>query len=442
MDSNDRLNELASSLVGDVLEWEQRRIDSLKGKAGLVEVLLDMAEEQTSLSRSLLWLQVAFEAGDSYCKMIYLVISYHYYREKEIYKADEMSMLWRRIKETSELKYIFDFDSNGSRAYRCFIRTLLSGSFNRNQHSSLYTSFFQSKLCEVHLLPIVARYIVGEKANEKGMKEERNKSNATSLPVSYTFGGPYHKQDTLYLIRNLLLSDFSDITLLDFNAGKYMNLSLLLPLFLHQFPNVTTLKCVGPQLYSSDELVSIDLSLFKLVDMSKIEYLYIGRFKIQSLSPLSLSSLSLSHVSSLRELHIGFSPSDPDTPTPLNVEGLVSLDGLNLIHTASLHLLSVTCPDLIDISSLSLCDLSSLHSLCFPSCSSLSDFSPLSRLTLSVSNVSINLDGTALSDISPFESLCHEGVVVVSVRDTPVSKRMKEEGLKSPHCIGKVQLIF
>ena len=132
----------------------------------------------------------------------------------------------------------------------------------------------------------------------------------------------------------------------------------------------------------------------KHVDLSLLQQADTSKLEaldINRCSYTSLSPLSLCDLSSLHTLYVFRFPGN---------HGIDALNGLSSDITRSLKRLTVMCCDLKDISTLSDCDLSSLEGLDLSGNRSLSDLSPLRGSDLS-SLKYLNLGFTDISDLSP-----------------------------------------
>jgi len=438
--------EKAASSVGSLEDWE-REILVLQTDDDFGCTCHHIAEKkQTSIQRTLKWLKLSVEEGHQDGILPYSGLL-HGLNPGLPYKGDEAAW-WVRIAERERvLEKVGSFDSCGSRARRHLIRTLLAGSLSKNQDSGLCRSFFDSSLREVHLLPLISKYLVGEERREKKL------SRFTSI-------------HSLVDVASIVFCNTSDVSSLSIYLSCDNQFLCFLPLFFSLLPNLNELDIVGKK-----RDPHINLSLLQQVDTSKLEVLQITACSFDSLSPLSLCDLS-----SLHTLNISHFPEG---------EGLFPLNGLSSDITRSLKNISFYSCDIDDVAILSGCDLSSVEELKLsrnPYLSDLSslrgsnlsslkylylgdtnisdlsplcecmqlvleeldlfeapieDLSPLSLLDLSQLAQRINLVGSKVSDLSPLENISYDGVEV-NIGDTPAMKKMEEEGLKSPQTIGKV----
>ena len=356
------------SPLGPLEEWEREILD--KPSVDLGRTRYNIAEKkQTSIPRAMKWLKLSAEDGYEEGVLTYAGLLYCLHRDMQ-YKGDEAAMWVKRIKKKKVLEKVGSFDSDGSRAHRHLVRTLLSGSLSKNQDSVLNRSFFGSSMRELHLLPLISKYVGEEKREERKVN-----TNSTRKIV-------FHLLDISSIIFS---SSSSSITSLTIHMKSDNQFLCFLPLLFPLLPNLKelTLSCdmTGPS-------TLLDFSLLQQVDTSKLETLQIIACSYASLSPLSLCDLS-----SLTTLQVDSFP---------EVEGLHPLNGLSSNITKSLNKIEVTYSHLKDVSPLSGCDLFSLKELKFSGCQSLSDLSSLQDANLS-SVEELNLSNNqSLSDLSPF----------------------------------------
>ena len=385
---NSTMLGLISSIIGEVNEEERKTLNFFETE--IPQACYVIAMEKTSLPQAMKWLHVSAEAGYHEAMIAYAALVHACEPDLE-YREDEAT-LWLSLVNDKSLFRGVDIDPTGSRAHRHLVRTLLSGSLSRNQYSVLYKSFFRSGLREVHLLPLISKYLVEETKRDFD-EEYRN----TTKPVSCEQTSLHSLLDaSLLLIDNT--SVVNDLNVVVGEEERSPFILLLLPLLLSHLPSLEKLS-----LCCEDIQPELDLSFLQHTDTSNLVHISIENFIVSS-----LSTLSLYDISSLKVLQLGsrYSP----------ITQLRSLDGLTRKNTSSLRHLYVSCPDLVDISSLSNCDLSSLESLQFDTCSSLSDLSPLRGLTLSALE-DVEIYQTPISDLSPLyeckglalESLCLPG---------------------------------
>ena len=368
----DALLKLSLSIVGDLEEWERKHLLlSYNPSPGYKSRYL--AASQTTIPRTLKWLQVGAEEGDERADVMRKALIYGLSPNLE-YKRDEFALGIINRKTANDLAFPQSVRCR-SEATRGLVRTLLSGSLSKNRESALYRSFFCSSMRETRLLPLISNYIV-PKMRAEPSRYSRHEISLTLIEICnvfFTCGTQVGLQLCIY------------------GGAEGTFISPFLPVLLSFVPSLIELEVYGDDRYGKDDyglitLPTIDLSILLEVDTSKVARLALHECSILSLSPLSLCDLS-----SLDTLEIG-----RDIP----INGLISLEGLTRSNMKSLISLRLSCPDLIDISALSDCDLSSLESLYFDDCSSLSDISPLRGLDLS-SLEYLSLSGTRVTDLSP-----------------------------------------
>ena len=419
----------------------------------------EAAKKQTTIPRAIKWLQLGAEEGHIYATLIYASLLQGVYPGLQ-YKGDEAAY-WLKQGEQIDIissgyfkLNIFSFDPNGSRARRFLTRLLLSGSLSKNQDSVLSRSFFRSGLREVHLLPLILKFLPKEEIDGSRLlifeRETIDFNRLTVLPLIIFQGTSYTKSLTLSLEAD----------------NQYI---CYLSIFFSRCPNLKMLK-FNSHVHPTP---SVDLSYLQQADTSKLESLVLSRVRYQSLSSLSLCNFSSFHTLCISNYHIS------------HLDGLHPLNGLSSDISRSLKTLQVNHSDIKDLSPLSDCDLSSLEELLLYnnrslsdlsalrgsdlsslkylnlqctsvsdlsplceckglalekitlSCASIIDLSSLSLLDLSCLKACIYLDYTKVSDLSPLENISYEGVEVY-IPSTPAANKMKEEGLKSPQTIGKV----
>ena len=430
-------------------KWE---ISVLNRTAEFGDACYEISRGQTSPSLSMKWLKISVNEGERKGIEPYAGLLYALHHEVE-YMGDEAAWWMRQLDEEIRKKLIFD--QSGSRARRFLTRLLLSGSLSKNQDSVIYRSFFHSGLREVHLLPLISKYLVEEKREEESEEEGEERQEVSSL---------------LDISSIVFSSSSSSITSLTINM-KYDNQFLcFLPLLFSLLPNLTRLE-----LTSSGFIHRTDLSFLQQVNTSKLERLQISSCSFDSLSPLSLCDLSSLHsltiknfperdglhplnglssditrslktlrlvkchleglsplsdcdLSSLEHLDLTFNRS-PSSLSPLRGSDLSSLKSLNLDGT-----------NISDLSPLCECKGLALEELCLRE-TPFEDLSSLSLLDLSRLKNPINLTETKVSDLSPLENISYDGVVV-SVYDTPIAKSMEEQGLNRYLKRGKVTVLW
>ena len=448
------------SKVEPLEDWESKEVaNSSFSEFGLT--CFKIASKQTTTPRLMQWLRLGCEAENNRSMMIYANLLVALNPDLE-HMSNEATLWLRRVGHEQMFKRVVGFDESGSPALRFFLRTLLSGSLSKNQDSVLYRSFFRSSMREVHLLPLISKYI----AEEETIREE----TTTEKPgISRTV--PSNQK--VVLIASLV--DICDALTRDGSSCKRLRVFLqydnqflcFLPLLFSHHSNLEELTIGG----GLDHQPKIDLSLLQQVNTLKLEKLCLEYCSYDSLSPLSLCDLS-----SLRFLRLYRIPHDVD-----------ALNGLPSDITESLEKLEVSASHIEDLSPLSDCDLSSLEELLLYNNRSLSDLSALRGsdlsslivLSLDSTNISdlsplceceglaleefslyntpikdlspfplldlsrlekpINLQLTNVSDLSPLEKISHFRVSFL-VTNTPSSIKMSREGLKSPLVIRRVKV--
>jgi len=456
--------ERTASVIGSLEDWERDELEkSFQGtpespvarELGLsCYRIADM--KQTSTLRTMKWLKLSAEEGYENGMVDYAGLLHGLHPDLQ-YKGDEAAWWVKRVKDKWVLKNAGSFDYDGHRARRYLTRILLSGSLSKNQDSVLSRSFFSSGLREVHLLPLISKYLVGERGEEE--LEEDVPTDGIEI-------------ESLSDITSIVFCDTSDLSSLSFCFTFNNQYLCFLPLLFSHLPNLKELRF---DKYETEWDTMIDLSFLKQVDTSKLESLEISNCPFDSLSPLSLCDLSSLHTLSISKLP--------------HSEELHPLKGLSSNITSSLKMLQVSESDLKDLAPLSDCDLSSLEAISFESNQSLSDLSPfrncslpslkylslhgtnvsdlsplcdckglapeeliitdtpiedlspLSLFNLSCLKGSIALYGTKVSDLSPLENVPYDGVEV-DISDTPAAEKMREGGLDSPQTIGKAKVMW
>ena len=413
----------------------------------------EAAERQTSIPRMMKWLELGASADNEDALLLLITLCFVYGEEY----VQDMAAVWARsmgVRDLFEGTYVID--PSGSRALRHFQRTLFSGSLSKNKDSALYRSFFRSSMREVHLLPLISKYLKIE-----------------NIPVP----PPIHPLSSLYSLRRLPCYIFQDTSS---KSNLYIALSFnnqflcFLHLLFSHLPSLTSLS-FGSHMESVDRFSEIDLSYFEQVDVSKLKSLSFGNLKIKSLSPLSLCDFS-----SLEKLELGCANQQ--------ISELHSLEGLSDRNTPNLRSVDIRCRDLVDIYDLIQCDLTLLNEIRFSGCTSLSDLSPLSdcllpslksfflhdtnvsdispladiegfsperlcltkspiedisplqRIDLSELTLAIYLNETRITDISPLENIPFN--TVVEITRTPASDEMEKRKMNSPQVIGKSSVIW
>lgn len=370
--------------------WEGKELEDSTRDIAMSCTLI--AACQTSLSKAKLWLQAGIRVGtyESRNVQTYLAAITFASEPDAKFKGDEaIFSVGRNLPPGC--------DPTGFRSRRCLVRTLLSGSLEKNNSSTLYRSFFSSHMREVHLLPLVASYIIPIKG------EGKEKETFLKRTLKHE-----HISNIRYLPR-LLFEDTSGVQSLDIYMRCTNHLLAFLPLLYSRMPNLTALDLQGEK-REKDFSLNLLPCLSHIVNPSKLEVLNIeGPFKDLSLSPLSLYNFC-----SLRKLRVVV-----NGHTKL-LYGPRSLDGLNRNNTKSLKKLQIYSHQLEDISALSHCDLSSLEELSFSFCHPLSDLSPLRGVDLS-SLTFLCLRNTSVSDISPLAQCIGLAPEHISLFCTPIT---------------------
>ena len=446
--------EKAESVVGPLQDWERRELEANPDDFG--RACFNLAEDHTTLTRTIEWLQLGSEEGHE-CAILAHAALLHGLNPEVEYKGDEAAWWVKRVKDEGLVEKVGSFDADGSRARRYLTRVLLSGSLSKYQDSVLYRSFFHSGLREVHLLPLISKYLVEEEREPNDKKEMKSEPR---LDIYY-----------LHDICQVIFGGYTSTTHLTLFMKPNNQFLCFLPLLFSLLVNLKYLILKAHQMTEQH----IDLSYLHHANTSKLENLLIVCCSYHSLSPLSLCDLS-----SFKSLEVRKFP---------QVDGLHPLNGLSSDITRSLKHLVVTNCHLKDLSPLSDCDLSLIESLCFEDNSSLSDLSPLrgsdlsslirfgigstnisdlsplcdckglalkklnlyqtpiedlsplSLLDLSRLEVSIQLRRSNISDLSPLENISYENISA-HIDFSPAWKRLKKEGIKSPHLVGKVMLTW
>ena len=457
------LDKVNATFSGEVEAWEQEVLeqDHLTFKKACIEI----AGRQTTISRSMKWLKLLGETGDEDGMICYGGFLYGL-NPDVTYKRDEAALWISLVKDEEKLEQADNFGSDGSRARRHLTRLLLSGSLSKNQDSVLYQSFFHSGLREVHLLPLISKYLVedkGERERETSPREVRKKKRKRT---TFTF-------TSICDIYRPLLGDYSTTTYLEIIMKSDNQFLFLLPLLFSHLPNLQQLKLGGENGFGATLSPHIDLSSLQQVDTSRIGTLTLCSCCFDSLSPLSLCDWS-----SLRYFYID---------SFLDVEGQDILKGISSHVTKSLKTLDVVA-HFKDISPLADCDLSSIRYISLsqnkylsdlsplrgsdlsslkifqlfntkvsdlsPLCeckglaleninlsdSPIDDLSPLSRLDLSQLTTRVSLAGTKVSDLSPLTNIPY--FVDIDIFDTPAAEVMVKGECREPQIFNNVRVYF
>ena len=275
-------------------------------------------------------------------------------REEAIYRVRRLQKrgVWNKVKRSERAVDCVCLlqDLHFSRSRQFLVKVLFSGSLRKNKDSSLYRSFFRSGLREVHLLPLITRYV--EKDREEYDKEKRSQLEKEWYYASREYG------------YDGFLALFDDVSVsYCFDRPRNRSFPLFLPLLLSSSNNLKEVTIDSFTQHGRRCPIELDLSCFVGANTSNLTSLSIKNYD----NDLSLSPLSFCDFSSLEVLSI----------SRVRIEGL---EGLTPNNTRSLKELSlIDLCFLVDISSLSLCDLSSLVNVTIVRCSKLISLSPLSK---------------------------------------------------------------
>ena len=479
------------SVVGPLECWERVQLEDGLERGSFIKECFSVAEKQTTISRTRKWISFCAESGYRDACIVYAAMLYglnptlkHKGDEASLWLHhasdvdDEKQTMRKQVKNKTDLT----FSSSGSRARRFLTRLLLSGSLSKNQDSVLYQSFFRSGLREVHLLPLISKYLVEDRLH----------------PIESHHGSD-KLVSSLVHISDIVLSDCSSIVSLSLIIHTDDQFLCFLPLILSHLPNLYELNISSKTTTTPPK---INLSILHEVDTSNISSLNITCCLYDSLSPLSdipsLETLSISrfpkHVRfhpllglplsishSLKHLYISYC--ELQDISPLSEYDLSSLETLDLkcvsplsdlsplrgSDLSSLLYLSIEDSNISDLSPLSECKGFAPESLSLVS-NLIEDLSPLSLLDLSrlttpiklcktkVSDLSslslfdlsrlishIKLRRTKVSDLSPLENISYDGIEV-DIRGTPASDTLQtalgNNNMNKPHFIGKVKVIY
>ena len=396
---------------------------------GVGEACLRIGGQQTNMDRARAWLRAGANSkadGASKCGRLEAALMY-FYENHLRYRRCEVSYLINQVNEDilDQLYHPMTAIKPMEHMFRqSFIPiTLLCGSLKKNKQTSLYRSFFSSKMREVRLLPIIARYLY-KGANWKGEREEIHFDPS----ACHTYGDMelYDSDSVAFHLFRSVSPRFPDweshypVTNIQTQSHFVRFLSPLLSHYHH----VTTLN-----IYNDDNPTLLDLSLFSTFRTNNLVDIKISNCMVNSLSPLSQCTLY-----SLTSLKLE------------NVSGLKTLGGLTNNITKGLYGLNLDgCRDLVDISALNDCDLTSLKYLYFSGAPSLSDISCLQGLNVpslksvmfkhtGISDISVlstwkcslrclDLSHTPLVDISPLNLLtfCQEGACELNITGALIS---------------------
>ena len=450
--STSNMIDKATLAIGPLEPWEREVLE--KSSYDFGRSCFSIADmKQTTIERTIKWLKLSAEGGYGIGMMCYASILYGLNPNIQ-YMGDESAIWVREYQDDECLEEMGSFDPDGSRSRRFFTRTLLSGSLSKNQDSVLYQSFFRSGLREVHLLPLISKYLVEEK--RENVKVDPSPSNITVFNLSD--------------ISQIAFSDTSSITHLTVLVTRDNQYMCFLPFLFSLLPNLKELRLEGTE---SVEREKIDLSFLQQVDTSKLNRLDIFACSFDSLSPLSLCDLSSLHTlfiflfrkgngalnglssditRSLKNLELSIcniedlsplSDCDISALETLDVsvnESLSSLSPLRGSDLSSLKHINISSTRISDLSPLCECKGLALEELNLYE-THIEDLSPLSLLDLSRLKKPINLERSKVSDLSPLENISYDGVEV-DISGTPAMKKMEEEGLRSPQTISKVEVMW
>ena len=400
---------------------------------GFGSYCMDIAERQTTIPRVMKWLKLGAEAGSERAQFTYAIFLSHL-NQDVIYMRDEaglwMFLLSHIERQTESLSKLEEYYS---RVPRYFIRLLLSGSLSKNQDSVLYRSFFRSSMREVHLLPLIVKYLKPGKIE--------------NLPYVYQLSTLKHNGHVSSLFHIALFIFRGDPCLKGVTIFMALDNQFLclLPLLFSQ------LRLKNLTFQSQQEVwkkANINLSYLQNADTSCLKRIYFHGCTYDSLSPLSLCD-----ISSLRSI---------TAQSILWDKGFNPLNGLSSEITRSIKKLEVIDCCLEDLSPLSDCDLSLLTHITFSETISLTDLSPLRDCDLSslkcfniyntqVSDISplceckgfhpeeIYLSNTPIQDLSPLNRLS-DYAVLVFIRNTPAKEKLESRGLTPPQMVGNLTL--
>ena len=390
------------AIVSEGFEVNESEYEILMNDFDIGQSCFKIAGKQTSLNHLRAWLRVGSQSptrGGDKCMICEGALVLFNNGVSRLYRKGEVVLRLKRFhgKNITRDPVLHMFSNSiiiDDKAVHSFwVQTLLRGSLNKNETSSLYHSFFNSTLREVQLLPIIADYLVKKKKDkdikyEKGRETETDSNPSSTLNVTglasicvYFLSNDKEKEAVRHLvITNPLMLNFID-------------------LFIPIFSSLSSLSLIPSINYRGS--VHLDLSCLARVDTSKLTSIRIKNMFVSSLSPLSHCDLSR-----LERLEIKTSKIDGQ-------QGITSLDGLTKNNTSTLRYLSISSSDLVDISSLKDCDLSSLEELNFNLCSSLSDISCFENMSLP-SLKYFKATHTQISDTSVL-SACKENLSLSSV---------------------------
>jgi len=422
------LEEWEEKILNDTTPFPQNeQLDNT-----LREKAYRLASLQTTASRARQWLSVSMNPPSlsdrisNESRVVDAALVYTSSPSFE-YKRSEASYIVSRVEGTDSnyrdlSTYIDPIDPFGNLSSVCVVWTLLLGDLSRNRGTVLSRCFFKSGLREAHLLPLISKYVSIGRSSRRAKEAVRGPQNTK------------YECKTRETVASLL--DFSRLLFLSLSPLYELNIYVkennhlmgLLPLLF----SVPSYKASELKLYGHRALIpfpSIDLTCLQHGNHVLLCKLFVGRCTLRSLSSLSPTMLPSLHTLALG----GFDSC---------VKGLRSLEGLTNYNTNSLLSLFIFSPDLVDISALSSCRLSSLHYLSLYSCESLRDLSPLcdspltslSDLSLAGSKpdfsslhgspfpslTSLRVNESNLSDLSLLSSLSFRKLKRLNVSNTPL----------------------
>jgi len=431
---------------------------------GVSEACLRIASCQTSIERARAWLKVGADMNDfNAIECATAGTCLMYVCDEHKYKRHEAALILNRLAtkgdSESARSYLTHYVDIHEKSSLSFVsHTLLCGSLKKNLDAALYKSFFSSGMREVQLLPIIAKYV--------GDEEEKD-SYTTFAVESSCF---YSLSDVCADLLKSNVSGFvKDMT---FPCDEDNHLIGFIPLLLSKKHNqmVEHITMGTTKWGMMPKSSSLDLSCLVTTTICNLRTLEVN-CTVSSLSPLSQCCFPR-----LEKLRIKSKDSHGS---------FESLDGLTDSITRSLRSLDITSPNLVDISALAKCDLSSLEGLYFNDCHSLSDISCLKGLSFpnlksvgflrcQISDISvlstwkdfspsllllseceiedisplseihfapvgrIFLNETEVSDISALKNFSGSQELKVDIKMTPISADFEEDDIQPPLRIGSV----
>jgi len=334
---------------------------------------IEIASRQNTLSDVSRWLHIGATSGRSGCSsaaffegaVLFMTAMSNYKRNEGVFLASSSSIerdmackdeeqaipLFRRGNHDYIDKSVLG--AYGSHQKKFLVETLLCGSLYKNQSCSLYRSFFGSTTREVHLLPLIASYVLGE-VKDMEMKKVEELHCRTGL---YLY---------LYFLYPLFFSDLSSLRVLHISKSPAsLFLPILLPhlvglesleLSLHHYPDSEAFPLSLVNTSRLKELHLLDVSMSHLSSMSRYDLSSLKIFKVQGapsspipfikewknlhLETLSLSYCNINDISWLKEIeHI---IKDSDSPPTLglyynNISDLSPLDEMDFPFTIDIR---------------------------------------------------------------------------------------------------------